>query len=70
MRIILVINKRKEESYCAAGVGSLNLGQVLHVAVKHIHLLNQAAQGSLSSLTNLLIDIFGLEKRRVMERID
>ena len=56
------------KTYRAAGIGSLNPGQVLHVGVEHIHLLNQAGQGSLSSLTDLLIDLLGLEKRRVMKR--
>lgn len=59
----------QEETYGAAGVGSINPGQVLHVGVEHVHLLHQAGQGGLSSLTNLLIDLLGLEKRREMERI-
>lgn len=56
------------KTYGAAGIGSLNPGEVLHVGVEHIHLLNQAGQSSLSSLTDLLIDLLGLEKRRVMKR--
>lgn len=49
-----------EETYGTAGVGSLDLGQALHVGVEHVHLLNQAAQGGLSGLTDLLIDLLGL----------
>lgn len=67
--IILNVWQQKQETYSAAGVGSLNPGQVLHVGVEHIHLLNQAGQGGLSSLTNLLVDLLALEKRRAMERI-
>lgn len=61
-----VVNERGE-SYVAAGVGSLNSGEVLHIGVEHVHLLNQAGQGCLSSLTNLLIGLLGLEKQKEME---
>ena len=58
-------NKDEEDdvTYGAAGVGPLDLGQVLDVGVEDVHLLNQAAQGGLSGLTNLLKDLLRLENR-------
>lgn len=49
-------------TYRAASIGSLDFGQVLHVGVEYVHLLNQAGQGSLGSLTDLLVDLLGLDK--------
>lgn len=52
-----------KETYGAAGIGSLNPGQVLHVRVEDVHLLHQAGQGGFSSLTDLLVDLLGLEEK-------
>ena len=56
-------DKVDDVTYGAAGVGPLDKGQVLDVGVEHVHLLNQAAQGSLSGLTDLLKDLLRLENR-------
>ena len=69
MREYKSCGKWQEKTYSTASIGSLDLGQVLHVAVEDVHLLNQAAQGSLSGLTNLLIDLLGLERRKVTEKV-
>ena len=55
------------DSYSTAGVSSLDLGQAGDVGVEHVHLLHQAGQGGLSSLTHLLIDLLGLRTRRAGE---
>lgn len=47
-------------THAAAGIGSLHTGQVANTGLEHVHFLHQAAQGSFSGLTNLLIDLLRL----------
>ena len=58
-----MIMMKEMMTYGAAGVGALDQGQVLDVGVEDVHLLNQAAQGGLSGLTDLLKDLLRLENR-------